>query len=183
VLERGQCRGRVPGRQRVSIRWLPVLLGLVVFVGPAMAQEPDVFRPCRRADLIGVWRVVRFGFAAGASVDRTDPAYRPHQRYVFNSNATMAYTASEAPPTPEQHRALLLAPAAVTWALDASGRLMRQPPGAVRVETSECRVITRAVRDPKSPVPVLAGDVLLTDHAEDARPVARRLLRKLEADE
>jgi hypothetical protein len=95
----------------------------------------------------------------------------------------MSYSASDVPPTPEEHRALLLGPAAMTWALDAGGRLLRQPPGAARVDRSECRIITREVHDPKSAVPVLAGDVLLTDHGDDDRPLTRRLLRKLRADE
>jgi hypothetical protein len=166
------------------VRNLSFVLALVVLVAaPALAQEEDVLRPCRRADLIGFWQVVRFGFASGAAVDRSDPAYQMHQRYVFNSNATMAYSASEAPPTPDEHRALLLAPAAVTWALEAGGRLMRQHAGATRVEKSECRVVTRAVRDPRSKVPVMAGDVLLTDQGEDDRPITRRLLRKVQAGE
>lgn len=156
---------------------------LALTAGPAAAQNPGVLRPCRRVDLIGVWLVIRFGFAAGATVDRADPAYLPYQRYVFNSNATMAYIASDAPPTPEERRTLLLAPPSVTWALDASGHLMRQAPGAARMERSECRVITRPGRDPRSKIPVLAGDVLLTDQAEDERPVARRLLRKVLADQ
>jgi len=74
-------------------------------------------------------------------------------------------------------------PAPVTWALDAGGHLMRQEAGSARVEKSECRVVTRAVRDPRSKVPVLAGDVLLTDQGEDDRPITRRLLRKVKAGE
>ena len=81
-----------------------ILVLVVLAAAPALAQEEDVLRPCRRADLIGFWRVVRFGFAAGASVDRSDPAYQMHQRYVFNSNATMTYAASEQPPTADEHR-------------------------------------------------------------------------------
>jgi hypothetical protein len=171
----------------VRLRFLAPALVVVVALagGPAVAQpaDEDVLRPCRRADLIGVWRVVRFGFATGASVNRADPAYQPHQRYVFNANATMSYSASELPPTPKEHRALLLGPAAVTWALDAGGRLLRQPPGAARVDRSECRIITREVRDPRSMAPALAGDVLLTDQGDDERPLTRRLLRKLRAGE
>jgi hypothetical protein len=169
----------------VGLRALaPALVVVVLASGVARAQpEPDVLRPCRRADLIGVWRVVRFGFATGAKVNRADPAYQPHQRYVFNANATMAYVASDVPPTPEEHRALLLQPTTLTWTLDRGGRLLRQSPGAARIDRSECRVITRAVRDPKSAVPVLAGDVLLTEQDEDERPLTRRLLRKLQAGE
>jgi hypothetical protein len=125
--------------------------------------------------------VIRFGFAAGSGVDRDDPAYRPHQRYVFNADATMSYTAAEAPPGPEEELALRRAPASTTWAVDGRGRLWRQAAGASRVETSDCRVITRTVRDPRSGVPGLPGDVLLTDRAEDDRPIARRLLRRLPA--
>lgn len=160
----------------------PALL-LLALAGSAAAQEAEILRPCRRGDLIGLWRVVRFGFAAGARVDRSDPAYRPFQRYVFNANATMGYTASDVAPTPADERALLLSPGRVTWALDPGGRLVRQSAGAPRVERSECRVVTRGFRDPKSSVPVLAGDVLLTDQGEDERPITRRLLRKLAADE
>jgi hypothetical protein len=164
-------------------RLAPALALAVLLAPPALAQEPDFLRPCRRADLVGFWRVIRFGFAAGAAVDRSAPAYQMHQRYVFNSNATMAYSASPVPPTPDEHRAMLLAPAATTWALDAGGRLMRHDAGATRVDTSECRVVTRAVRDPRSKVPVMPGDVLLTDQGEDERPITRRLLRRLQPGE
>jgi hypothetical protein len=163
-------------------RW-PGLLLVIALTAPALAQEEDVMRPCRRADLIGFWRVIRFGFASGSPVDRADPTYQMHQRYVFNANATMAYAASEEPPTSEEHRTLLLAPAPVTWALDARGHLMRQQAGSARVDRSECRVVTRPGRDVRSTVPVLAGDVLLTDQGEDERPIVRRLLRKVQAGE
>jgi hypothetical protein len=156
------------------------LLG--VLAGPVFGQEAEMFRPCRRADLIGFWGVVRFGFASGARVDRGDPDYQPYQRYVFNADETMAYAATDVPPTSEQQRTLLRAPGSATWAVDGRGRLMRQAAGSTRVETSECRVITRAVRDPRSSVRVLPGDVLLTEQGEDERPIARRLLRKLPAD-
>ena len=162
--------------------WLVLALAAMP-VAPALAQEPEVLRPCRRADLIGLWQVVRFGFASGASVDRSNPAYQMHQRYLFKANATMTYTASAQPPGPDEHRALRQAPASETWALDATGRLMRQRPGVSQVDRSECRVVTRAVRDPRSKVPALAGDVLLTDQGADERPITRRLLRKVEVDE
>jgi hypothetical protein len=151
--------------------------------GSTGAQEAEILRPCRRGDLIGLWQVVRFGFATGAEVDRSDPAYQMYQRYVFNANATMGYTASDVPPTPDEHRALLLRPAAATWALDERGWLVRQDPGAPRVARSECRVVTQRLKDPRSAVPALPGDVLLTDQGEDERPITRRLLRKLQAEE
>lgn len=171
--------------QRPWRRALALMLAGLIAV-PALAQPAqvaDVLRPCRRTDLIGFWHVVRFGFATGVTVDRSAPAYRMHQRYVFNANATMAYSASEVPPTPDEHRAMLLARAATTWALDVAGRLLRQDPGAGRAETSECQVVIQAVRDPRSTVPAMPGDVLLTDQGEDERPIARRLLRKLEPEE
>ena len=164
-------------------RGLSNLALAVLLAVPAFAQEDEGLRPCRRGDLIGFWQVIRFGFAIGAAVDRGDPAYQTHQRYVFNANATMAYSASDIPPTPDEHRALLLAPATLTWALDAGGRLLRQEAGALRATTSECRIVTRPVRDPRSPLPALPGDVLLTDQGEDERPITRRLLRKVQAGE
>jgi hypothetical protein len=164
--------------------WRVSILALVVLAAaPTLAQEEDVLRPCRRADLIGFWRVVRFGFAIGTAVDRADPAYQLHQRYVFNANATMAYSASSVPPTPDEHRMLLLAPTTVTWALDDGGRLLRHEEGAARASRSECRVVVRQLQDPRSAVPVLPGDVLLTEQGEDERPITRRLLRKVQAAE
>jgi hypothetical protein len=162
--------------------WLALtLLGLLA--SPAVAQQEDFLRPCRRADLIGAWLVVRFGFASGATVDRADPAYQPYQRYVFNANATMAYAATEAPPTPEQQRALLLNPTPTTWAIEAGGRLIRHQAGATRVDRSECRVFTKEMHDPRSTLPMLPGDVQLTDQGDDDRPIARRLLKKVQSGE
>jgi hypothetical protein len=167
----------------VRFVWLSTALALVGGLAvPVSGRAEDAFRPCRRGDLVGSWGVIRFGFASGASVDRGDPAYQPYQHYVFNADATMTYAAAAAPPTPEQQQALLRGPASATWRVDDRGRLMRQAAGSARVETSECRVITRTVRDPRSSVPALPGDVLLTDQREDESPIARRLLRKLPPD-
>jgi hypothetical protein len=164
-----------------------LVLGLVVaalMAAPAGAQEAEEpLRPCRRADLLGHWQVIRFGLASGAPVDRADPAYQAHQRYVFHSNATMAYVATPMAPSADEERAFARAPAAVTWALDPGGRLRRQRAGAPGVETSECRVVLRALKDARSPVLALPGDVVLTDQDEERRPLARRLLRKLPAGE
>jgi len=150
--------------------------------GPASAQKPGEFmRPCRRSDLLGVWRVLRFGFANGATVDRAHPDYQPHQRYVFHS---MAYLASPTPWPIEEERALATTPASVTWALEAGGRLVRQVEGAARVEASECRVVTQAVKDPRGSQPTAQpGDLLLTDQGNDNRPTTRRLLRRLSSAE
>jgi hypothetical protein len=164
-----------------------LVLGLAVaalLVAPAGAQEgEEPLRPCRRADLLGHWQVIRFGLASGARVDRADPAYHAYQRYVFHGNATMVYAASATPPSADEEHALARAPAAVTWTLDPGGRLQRQREGTPGVETSECRVVLRALKDSRSPVLALPGDVVLTDEDEAARPIARRLLRKLLADE
>jgi hypothetical protein len=152
---------------------------------PALAQKPEEFmRPCRRNDLIGVWRVMRMGVAPGTAVDRTHPDYQPHQRFVFHSNATMAYLASPTPFEIEQDRALAKAPGSMTWAIEDGGRLVRQADGAARVEASECYVMTRAVRDPRGgQPPARPGDLLLTDQGDDERPMTRRLLRRLSSAE
>lgn len=161
---------------------VPGLALLVLAAVPAGAEESEApLRPCRQADLLGHWQVIRFGLAAGAVVDRADPAYQPYQRYVFHANATMAYVASATAPSADEERALPQAPAPVRWALDAGGRLQRHRDPASRAETSDCRVVLRALKDAKSPVLALPGDLVLTDQDGAARPVARRLLRKLPA--
>jgi hypothetical protein len=165
----------------VRLRRLSLALAILVLAGtPGAAQEAaDVMRPCRRGDLLGHWQVIRFGFAGGGTVDRSDPAYQQYQRYVFHSNATMAYTATATAPTEDQERAFARSTTPTTWAVDGRGRLVRQHPGMSRVETSECQVVTQVVRDSRSPVYALPGDVVLTDQGADARPLARRLLRRL----
>ena len=160
----------------------PVALALAwLAVTPAAAVEPgDIMRPCRRADLLGVWRVMRLGVPAGADVDRTDPAFLPHQRYVFHPDATMAHVTQDVPFTREDQRALPRAPRPATWALDAEGRLVRQRDGVAAVETMQCRVMLRDVKDPKTSQPTAqSGDVLLTDEPADGRPPTRRLLRRI----
>jgi hypothetical protein len=148
---------------------------------PAWAQKPEEFmRPCRRADLIGVWRVMRFGFASGADVDRTHPDYQPHQRYVFHSNATMAYRASSTPFAAEDERALAKTPGSDMWAVEANGKLMRQSAGTPQISSTECRVMTRAVKDPRGSQPTAQpGDIVLTERGDDDRPTTRRLLRRI----
>jgi hypothetical protein len=145
------------------------------------AQPP--LRPCRRADLLGHWQVIRSGIASGASPGGAELARAPFQRYVFHPDATMAFLAAATPPTEEQELAFARGPAVDTWTLQPGGRLLRQPPGAARVQTSECRVVRAVLRDSRSPVLALPGDVVLTDQDEASRPIARRLLRKLPSGE
>ena len=94
-------------------RVLPALALVVLSVAPAAALDPEEFmRPCKRHDLIGLWRVMRLGVVGGGEIDRTDPAFLPHQRYVFHSNATMAYATQEVPFSPDEQRGLLKVPPA-----------------------------------------------------------------------
>jgi len=164
---------------------LPVSLALVVacgaVAGPAGAVEPaDVMRPCKRQDLIGVWRVLRLGVPGGNDVDRSDPAFLPHQRYVFHANATMTYVSQEVPFTRDDQLGLTKLPASATWALEAEGRLVRQRDGVAALEKIECRVVTQSVKDPKTSQPTAqVGDLLLTDEGAADRPATRRLLRKI----
>jgi len=162
--------------------WLAAALTLVgATVTPVAALDPrDFMRPCRRHDLIGVWRVLRFGFALGAAVDRTDEAYLPHQRYVFHSNATMAYVTQDVPFTPEDQRELPKLPPTATWALESDGRLVRQRDGMPVVEKADCKIVLEPVTDPRGSQPrAQRGDILLTEETSDRRPVTRRLLRKI----
>ena len=164
-------------------RWVVggALLGLALAAVPAVAVEPGEFmRPCKRQDLLGVWRVMRLGVAGGSEVDRTDPAFLRHQRYVFHSNATMAHASQDVPFTAEEQRGLTKLPPSATWAIELEGSLVRQRDGVAEVERAECRVLTQAVRDPKTSQPTAqAGDVLLTEERADRRPATRRLLRRI----
>ena len=162
--------------------WGALALALVALtVAPAVALDPREFmRPCKRQDVIGVWVVMRFGFAQGAALDRNDPAYLPHQRYIFHSNATMAYASQDVPFVAEAQPELLKLPTTATWALESDGRLIRQRDGMPSVEAANCQVVLSAVNDPKGSQPrAQRGDILLTEETPDRKPVTRRLLRRI----
>ena len=160
-----------------------VLLGVAICTpaGRVAAQdEKDALRPCTPADLVGAWEVVRFGTAPAVRVERNDPEFYPYQRYVFASNATARHFTSKTRITAADHRALVAATPAATWAVDGEGKLLVQREGATRLETAACAVLTKEVVDPRSRVPAMPGDVLLTHYDAADKPVIRRQLRKLD---
>ena len=162
---------------------LCVLAGAAVCAGAGsvLAQDAaDALRPCKPGDLIGTWEVIRFGIAPAFLVDRSDPSFSPHQRYVFAANATVRHLTSPTRITPADHRALLAATAPATWAVDGAGKLLVQKEGATRLETAACAVLTKEVVDPRSRVPAMPGDLLLTHYDTADKPVMRRQLRKLD---
>jgi len=57
----------------------------------AADEASEALRPCERADLIGTWAVIRFGTAPSVRVDPADPYFHPHQRYVFDADASMRH--------------------------------------------------------------------------------------------
>ena len=147
----------------------------------APAVEPEEFmRPCKRHDLIGMWRVMRVNVPRGSQVDRTDPAYLPHQRYVFHSNATMTHATQDVPFSAEEQRELAKAPPSATWAMESEGRLVRQRDGVAAVDKADCQVMTRAVKvSGTTQLTAQVGDILLTDEPVAPRPATRRLLRRI----
>ncbi|MBI2161253.1 MAG: hypothetical protein HYU25_12925 [Candidatus Rokubacteria bacterium] len=156
-------------------------MALCAPAGRAPAEErKDALRPCTPADLIGAWEVIRFGTARAVAVDPSNPSFYPHQRYVFAANATVRHLTSRTKITPADHRALLAATAPATWAVDGTGKLLVQQEGATRLETAACAVLTTKVVDPRSRVPAMPGDLLLTHYDAVDRPVMRRQLRKLD---
>ncbi len=162
--------------------FLCVLAGAAVCAGagPTAAQDAsEALRPCKAADLIGTWEVIRFGTAPSFPVNRRDPDFYPYQQYVFAANATARHLTSQTRITPEHHRTLLAATPPATWAVNGEGKLLLQHPGATWLETAACAVLRKEVIDPRSRVPALPGDVLLTHYDAD-KPVMRRQLRKLD---
>jgi hypothetical protein len=159
-----------------------VLPGAILWAcaAPAAAQElADVTRPCKQVDLIGAWEVIRLGLAPGARVDRSAPAFYPHQEYVFYRNATVRHVASQTRITDADHRALLGTAPEGTWAVDGEGRLLLQRAGEATLERSICLVLVKEVVDPKRHLRSLPGDILLTDSDGADKPRFRRQLRKL----
>jgi len=163
---------------RAALLTLGVAGGLGAGVGSAQ-DASEALRPCLRGDLIGTWAVIRFGTAPSVRVDPADPYFHPHQRYVFDADASMRHLTSTRPVTREDHRAMLAAPSTTTWAVDDRGRLITQKKDASERDVDVCQVLVAKVVDPRSQIPALPGDLLLTHYDDNAMPVARRLLRKL----
>jgi len=139
----------------------------------------DALRPCTRGDLIGTWAMIRLGTAPSVRVDQSDPYFYPYQRYAFSANRSMRHLAATAPVGPEEQQAILSAPPTTTWTVDDKGRLLTRRSGATAPEVDACQILLTKISDPRSPVPGLPGDLLLTHYSEDGKPVARRLLRKM----
>ncbi len=150
-------------------------------VGRAAAfDDPrDALRPCTRGDLIGTWAMIRQGTAPSVRVDATDPDFYPYQRYAFSADRSMRRLTATVPVGLEEQRTILSAPATTTWSIDERGRLLTRKNGAAAPEVDACQILLAKISDPRSSVPGLAGDVLLTHYGEDGKPVARRLLRKM----
>jgi hypothetical protein len=98
---------------------------------------------------------------------------------VFEADSSLRHLASASPITREDHRAMLAAPVAATWAIDDRGRLLVTRDGAAGPEVNDCQVLVAKVNDPRSTVAALPGDLLLTQYDVSHQPIARRLLRKI----
>jgi hypothetical protein len=166
----------------LAIAVLAVLAASLVRSGTHAAAADDVrdaLRPCTRGDLIGTWAMIRLGTGPSVRVDQSDPYFYPYQRYAFSANRSMRHLAATAPVGPEEQQAILSAPPTTTWTVDDKGRLLTRKSGATAPEVDACQILLTKISDPRSPVPGLPGDLLLTHYSEDGQPVARRLLRKM----
>ena len=144
------------------------------------ADDPSgALRPCRRADLIGVWAMIRLGTASSARVDPANPVLSPYQRFAFRSDASLRHLGAVSAVGPEEQRAILTGPATAAWSVDRNGRLLTRKEEAGAPEIDACQVLLTKISDPRSPIPGLPGDLLLTHYGQDGQPVARRLLRKM----
>ena len=166
----------------LAIAVLAVLAALLTRSGThaVAADDPrDALRPCTRGDLIGTWAMIRLGTAPSVRVDQSDPYFYPYQRYAFSTDRSMRHLTATAPVGPEEQKAILSAPPTTTWTVDDKGRLLTRKSGATAPEVDACQILLTKISDPRSPVPGLPGDLLLTHYSEEGKPVARRLLRKM----
>jgi hypothetical protein len=165
-----------------AIAVLAVLAALLIRSGThAVAADDlrDALRPCTRGDLVGTWAMIRLGTAPSVRVDQSDPYFYPYQRYAFSADRSMRHLTATAPVGPEEQKAILSAPPTTTWTVDDKGRLLTRKSGATGPEVDACQILLTKISDPRSPVPGLPGDLLLTHYSEEGKPVARRLLRKM----
>jgi hypothetical protein len=91
----------------------------------------------------------------------------------------MRHLTATAPVGPEEQQAILSAPPTTTWTVDRQGAVAHAKGRCDGPEIDACQILLAKVSDPRSSVPGLPGDLLLTHYGEDRKPVARRLLRKM----
>jgi hypothetical protein len=165
----------------LALGFLAVLAASFAWSGTQAVADDDqrALRPCKRGDLIGTWAMIRLGTAPSVRVDESDPYFYPFQRYAFSADRSMRHLTATAPVGPEEQKATLAAPPTTTWTVDDKGRLLTRKAGATAPEVDACQILLTKISDPRSSVPGLPGDLLLTHYGEDGKPVARRLLRKM----
>jgi hypothetical protein len=145
----------------------------------AGADDPgEALRPCKRARSDRNLGDDPAGNGGSAAVDPADPLLSPYQRFAFRSDAGLRRLSASAAVGPEEQRAILTAPATTTWSVDRSGRLLIRK-GAAAPEVDACQVLLTKISDPRSRIPGLPGDMLLTHYGRDGQPVASQLLRKI----
>lgn len=100
-----------------KILWV---LAAALFVAQAAFAEPNkVSRPAVKKDLVGTWEMV----SVRPVFDGNDPVFYPHQRFVFNGNASMKFMASENPFTEEWLDKFRKQPAEIDYSVDDKGIL------------------------------------------------------------
>ena len=167
-----------PSRAPVVALLLAQLVAPLAARALAADDARDALRPCTREDLVGTWAMIRLGTARSAQVDRADPYFYPYQRYAFHTDSSMRHLTALARVSPDAQRSFLSEPSTITWTVE-KGRLLTRKDRAAAPEIDACQVLLAKVTDPRSSIPGLPGDLLLTHYGEDGQPIARRLLRKI----
>jgi hypothetical protein len=154
-----------------------VLSASLVLALPGLARGAQDYRPCTRADLVGIWNVVRLEPGSRTTIDAANPYSFPHQWYVFYGNGAMRHITSTREITPSDYRTYTRIPATTTWRLDERGGLTLDKTASGASEWSLCTVILDPPSKGRAAGLIRPGDVLLTYFRGNQIAMARHLRR------
>jgi hypothetical protein len=151
------------------------LLMAVLIACAAPAAEKPAVRAARAGDLPGLWQMV--ALTKYAEVDAADSLFAPYQLFYFDPSGRMKYMTSPKPFRDTQRSMFNAAPPVTRFTLDRRGQLQLTNPGWDAPRSYLCRFVTRDAPG-DGPVPLRAGDLLLTGVDDAGKPAWSKLLRK-----
>jgi hypothetical protein len=162
---------------RALIRGLQVLSASLGLALTSLAADAPDYRPCTRADLIGIWNVARLEPGSGTTAYRAAHDAPPYQWYVFYGNGTMRHITSAREITPSDYRTRARVPVTTTWRLDGRGGLTLDRTASAEPEWALCTVILMPRREGRTASGIRPGDVVLTYFRSNQIAMAHHLRR------
>jgi hypothetical protein len=146
------------------------------------AENQKMIRPATRQDLVGTWDVV----AVRPVKDPKDPAFFPHQRYLFKSDSSMKFMASPVPFDAESEKKFLKEPTSIDYTINEKGVLtlswQARPYteamiAGVVIQEPPTEALSRLSAEQRRVLPQ-KGDLTFS-YMSDGKPAFQKVLKKI----